>query len=215
MSDFIYEIVCAIGRPVMWMTSRPTILHADRMPRRGPMILASSHLSPFDVPVLMATTPRHLDFLSIVEMQRTFFVGTLFRHMNTTFLDRTRRDVSAMRSLANKLRDGRAVAMFPEGGIRSESRSVIHGAPFKPGVMKLAALSGAPIVPCVVLGTGAYRKVESWLPLASVKCGVNFGRSIGADDENVEGRLASAFVELAAELRARMAQKRKVRPMTP
>jgi 1-acyl-sn-glycerol-3-phosphate acyltransferase len=207
MSDLIYDVVCGICRPIVWMTSHPMVLHADRVPRRGPMILASSHLTPFDVPMLMAMTPRHLDFLSIVEMERKPFVGTLFRLMNVTFLDRERSDYSSMRTLTAKLQDGRAVAMFPEGGIRREAQSVIHGGSLKSGVIKLAAMTGAPIVPCVVLGAGNYRKVESWLPTASVRCGTIFGKSIRvpADSQNTS-ELTAAFVELAAELKAALAK---------
>jgi len=78
MSDFSYRVIHTIGYPIFWITSRPIVLHADRAARTGAYILASNHLSPYDVAGLMATTPRNLDFLSIVEMLKNPIVARFF-----------------------------------------------------------------------------------------------------------------------------------------
>src|SRR3954469_19872947 len=67
MSDLTYKIIHHLGYPAFWTSSSPVVLHRDRVPRRGAFILAANHLSPFDVPCLMATVPRNLDFMSVVE----------------------------------------------------------------------------------------------------------------------------------------------------
>jgi 1-acyl-sn-glycerol-3-phosphate acyltransferase len=212
MSDFTYSLVRGIGYPAFWVSSSPVVLHRDRVPRAGPAILASNHLSHYDVPCLMAASPRHIDFMSVVEFLRKPWVGTLFRAMNCFFLDRGRADPRAVRVAVDRLRAGRLIAMFPEGQIRAWDESVIHGRPFKPGVAKLAYLAGAPIVPCVVLGTGAYRRFAAWLPLRRTRYGVIFGQPLiartdlderAALDEFV-ARLAAAYVSLYRELRAAM-----------
>lgn len=212
MSDFSYSLVRGIGLHIYWLTSRRTILHLDRVPRRGPFILAASHLSPFDVFAMIGTTPRHIDFLSITELERTFFVGRFFRAMNCTFVDRGRSDFTASHQLVTKLRAGRVVAMFPEGNIRTEENSVIRGAPFKPGVVRLAQIAGVPIVPCVVLGTRPYMKARAWLPTRSVHFGVNYGDAVTiASDMDAESArtaamaaLRESFSSLAVELRTAM-----------
>ena len=165
MSDLSYRLICTIGYPVYWITARPTVLHADRAARPGGYLLAANHHSPYDVPALMATTPRNLDFLSIVEFRDKPLVGPFFRAMNCTFLDRRRRDPAAARQVLDRLRAGRAVALFPEGGIRKPDASVTAGGPFNPGVVRLAHLSGCPIVPVVILDTGIYSRVTTYLPL--------------------------------------------------
>ncbi|HEX8916652.1 MAG TPA: lysophospholipid acyltransferase family protein, partial [Humisphaera sp.] len=143
MSDLTYRLVRAIGYPAFWTSSSPVYLHRDRVPRAGAAILAATHLSPYDVPCLMAASPRNVDFMSVVEFLRKPLVGRLFRWMNCFFLDRGRADARAVREALARLRAGRMIGMFPEGRIRGWDESVVHGRPFKPGVARLAVLAGA------------------------------------------------------------------------
>lgn len=212
MSDLSYSLVRGFGLHIYWLTSRRVILHRDRVPVSGPFILAGSHLSPLDVFAMIGATPRHVDFLSITELERKFLVGRFYRAMNCTFVDRKRQDVGATHQLATKLRRGRAIAMFPEGALRSQADSVINGGPFKPGVIRLAHMSGAPIIPCVALGTGAYAKISAWLPTRSVRFGLNYGKPIVVDPQadpdtaraTATEQLRQAYLSLNQELRAAM-----------
>jgi 1-acyl-sn-glycerol-3-phosphate acyltransferase len=212
MSTLTYALIRGIGTPAFWVSSRPVILHRDRIPRRGPAILAPTHLSHYDVPCLMATVWRHIDFLSVVEFERTPLVGTLFRGMNCVFLDRGRVDPAAVRETLRRLAAGRLVAMFPEGRIRDWPDSAVHGKPFKPGVGRLAQMSGAPVVPCVVLGTDAYKRPDAWAPLRRVRFGINFGDPLtvrpdlppDAGQADLVDRLSRAYGELYRELRPRL-----------
>ena len=212
MSTLTYALIRGIGTPAFWVSSRPVLLHRDRLPRRGPAILAPTHLSNYDVPCLMASVWRHIDFMSVVEFARTPLVGTLFRGMNCVFLDRGRVDPATVRETLRRLEAGRLVAMFPEGRIRAWPESAVHGKPFKPGVARLAQLSGAPIVPCVVLGTDAYQRPAAWAPLRQVRFGINFGDPLTARTDLGEAaaqadlvdRLSRAYGELYRELRAKL-----------
>jgi 1-acyl-sn-glycerol-3-phosphate acyltransferase len=208
MIDLPYKIVYGLGWSICWITSRPLVLHADRATRDGAYILASSHLTPYDVPALMKNTPRDLDFISTVELLNTPIVGRIFTAMHCVFVDRSRPDATAALAVTNKLRAGRVVAMFPEGNIREEEKSVINGGNFKPGVIRLAQLGQAPIIPAVVLGTKAYYAFKAWLPFRSIRYGVIYGNPIvldpTADPEAAKAKataeLHHAFIDLAAEL---------------
>jgi 1-acyl-sn-glycerol-3-phosphate acyltransferase len=211
MGDAFYNMVWAVCAGPVWAGSRRVLLHRDRVPRRGAFILAPNHLSPYDVPCLMLSTPRHLDFLSIVEMQRKPWVGPFFRGMNCVFVDRDRRDNPAAHAMEGRLRRGRVIAMFPEGRIRREEDSVIHGGSFRPGVVRLAQLAEAPILPCVVRGSVGYAKPAGWVPLKLWKHGINYGELIevpkAGDDEAQQlalERLMRVYVELNAELESAM-----------
>jgi 1-acyl-sn-glycerol-3-phosphate acyltransferase len=205
MSDRTYQLIWGICYPAYWVSARPTILHAERAARLGGYLLAANHHSPYDVPGLMATTPRNLDFLSIVEFRDKPLVGPLFRAMNCTFLDRRRRDPAAVRQVHARLRAGRVVALFPEGGIRKPEASVTAGGPFNPGVVRLAHLSGCPIVPTVILNTGVYSRFTSYLPLRAARFGVIYGLPISAADPPAAlAELRSAYVALRDELAAAM-----------
>jgi 1-acyl-sn-glycerol-3-phosphate acyltransferase len=202
---WFYWLVVTVCRFPFWVSSRPVVLHAERAARRGPYLLASNHLSPYDVPALMRFTPRALDFVSTVEVFRNPFAAWLYSRMGTFPLDRSRRDVQTVRIIIDRLERGRVVAMFPEGRVRAESESVIHGAPFKARAGKIATMAKVPIVPAVVLGSKAYSRSSNWLPLRRVRYGVAYGEAIEATDEaEAERQLAEAFKSLYAELRAAM-----------
>jgi 1-acyl-sn-glycerol-3-phosphate acyltransferase len=190
-----------VGKHPFWLSSVPTILHRQRVPRRGAFILASNHLSPYDVPVLMRSTPRKLDFVSITEVFAKPWVGWFFGHMNAFPLDRSRADPRTVKVILDRLGRGRVVAMFPEGRIRAQADSVIHGKPFRPGVARIARLAGVPIVPVVVWGSGAYARASGWLPLRRTRYGIHYGEPIAPGDEaETERRLAAAYCALFNEL---------------
>src|SRR4051812_33405273 len=188
MSDVFYNVIRWVGRPVFWLSSSPTVLHADRVNQPGPMIIAPNHLSPYDVPCLMASTRRKLDFVSIVEIFRNPVLGWFLRSMNAFPLDRGRRDSAATRQILERLEQGRKVVMFPEGQIRTGETSLLSGASFKESVVRLARLANVPIVPCVILATGAFARPKAWLPLRRTRYAVNFCELIrverGDDDDS-------------------------------
>ncbi|RYD27109.1 MAG: hypothetical protein EOP87_21685 [Verrucomicrobiaceae bacterium] len=108
-----------------------------------------------------------------------------------------------------RLGRGEAVGIFPEGEVMMGSRSVLRGAAVKRGVCTLAARSGCPVVPVVVVGTDKLRKVGPWLPAKWGKLWVLVGEPIpvGAEARTKTGRAAFAadleakYVALYGELR--------------
>jgi 1-acyl-sn-glycerol-3-phosphate acyltransferase len=212
MSDLSYNIIWGIGVHAFWVSSKPVLLHRDRLTRPGGYILAPTHLSVFDVPCLMAIAPRNLDFVSITEVFRNPFVAALYGAANAFPLDRSKPDSPTVRTIFDRLERGRVVAMFPEGNLRTPETSLLAGGSFKPGVARIAQLADVPVIPCVILGTGAYHKVTSWLPLRRVRYGVNFGEPmwVRRDLEKQEAQkqfladLRQAYLALHDELRSAM-----------
>jgi 1-acyl-sn-glycerol-3-phosphate acyltransferase len=215
MSDLAYNIVWGIGAHAFWVSSKPVMLHRDRLRRPGAYILAPTHLSVFDVACLIAIAPRNLDWVSIVEVFRKPLVGLFYGSMNAFPLDRSRPDSPTVRIILDRLAGGRVVAMFPEGNLRTPETSVLAGGHFKPGVARIAQLADVPVIPCVIVGTDAYKKAMSWLPLRRVRYGVVFGEPmwVRKDLEKHEAtkvfvdELKQAYLALHAELKAAMGTK--------
>jgi 1-acyl-sn-glycerol-3-phosphate acyltransferase len=207
VGNLFYNTVWALGYPAFWTSSSPVVLHRERAKLPGGYILASNHTSPYDVACLIAITPRVMDFVSITEIMNRPLPGWFFRNMGTFAVDRSRRDPQAVRAILERLERGRVVAMFPEGRIPSREQSVLHGGPIKRGIGRIAQLANAPIVPCVILGTVAYQKFTSWLPLQRTIYGVTFGEPIeptksdqDPEGETLERRLRDAYQSLQTEL---------------
>jgi 1-acyl-sn-glycerol-3-phosphate acyltransferase len=213
VSDWFYNFVWGVGIHAFWVSSRPVVLHRDRLKRPGAYILAPTHLSVFDVSCLIALSPRKLDWVSIVEVFRKPLVGWFYGSMNAFPLDRSRPDSPTVRIILDRLARGRVVAMFPEGTLRTPETSVLSGGPFKPGVARIAQLADVPVIPCVIVGTDSYLRVKSWLPLKRVRYGVIFGEPllVRKDLEKHDAtklfldQLRQAYLDLHEELKAAMA----------
>ncbi len=201
-----YWTVVTLCRPPFFVSSRPVTLHLDRLPRDGAYILACSHLSPYDVPALMRSSRRPIDFVSTTEVFRNPFVAWLYGHMGTFPLDRSRRDSKTVRIILDRLERGRCVGIFPEGRIRRPSDSVIMGGRMRPTIARLAKLANVPIIPAVVWGAEKYKRAASWLPLMRTKYGVIYGEpmAVTGEEAHAEDELVERFQRLYRELRAEM-----------
>jgi len=187
MPDAFYRLVRFIGYPAFAMSASPTVLHVERIKQPGPYILAPNHLSPYDIPCLMASTTRLLDFVSITEIFQNRLAAWFLGNMNAFPLDRSRVDGATTRKILDRLKRGRTIVMFPEGKIRTAETSLLNGGGFKPSVTRLARLAGVPILPCVMLSTGVYSQAAAWLPIKRTQYAINFGRAIDVDRNGDDG----------------------------
>ena len=110
----------------------------------------------------------------------------------------SRGGAEALRTLARSLRDGRDVVVVPDGP-RGPRETV------KAGVVALARLSGAPIVP-IALGASAEWRLGSWdefrIPRPFARCVVRFGEPIRVAGDADRAALEAARKELEAQLGA-------------
>ena len=121
----------------------------SHVPRTGPFVLASNHLSFLDPPLLGAACPRRLRFMARSDLFRHPVLGWYLRQVNVMPLQRGEADIGAVRLALDYLRRGDAVALFPEG---TRQLSGTLGTA-KRGVGLLATLAKVPIVPVFVRGT--------------------------------------------------------------
>jgi 1-acyl-sn-glycerol-3-phosphate acyltransferase len=205
VSDWYYRLVRFVGRSAFIVSSRPVVLHAERADRKGAYIVASTHLSAYDVPVLIRHTSRLLDFVSIVEVFRVPLARWFFTNMNAMPLDRGRVDTVTTRQVLDRLGRGRVVAMFPEGRLQDEAGSVLNGGKIRTGIFGIARKANVPIIPCVVLGTRAYRRLAQWMPVRGTVYGMNYGEPIFPSErwddlEVAEEELREVYQQLHREL---------------
>jgi 1-acyl-sn-glycerol-3-phosphate acyltransferase len=177
--------------------------------RPGAFLLAANHISHFDPPILSSVVRRKIDWLAMAEFFPHPLLGRFLRAVDAFPADRDRADRATIREAIERLKRGCIVGIFPEGGIRDGARSVLEGAPLRPGASALAHLAGVPIVPCVIVGTDRFYAKKSWLPLRRTPLWIAFGEPIppcselekSAARESIGRDLATAFQKLYAELR--------------
>ncbi|QBR91275.1 lysophospholipid acyltransferase family protein [Nocardioides euryhalodurans] len=120
---------------------------AERVPAAGPVILAANHIGVLDGPLLAAFSPRAVHALTKHEMfeGRT---GRFLRRSGQIPVDRFHTDPRAIRTCLRVLRDEGVVGVFPEG---TRGDGELHR--FHHGAAYLALVTGAPVVPVVILGS--------------------------------------------------------------
>ena len=151
------------------------------VPRRGPVILAGNHLSFSDHFFGPFPVPRKVTYLGKSEyftgrglkglISRAFFTG-----VGVIPLDRAGGPASeqAIRTGLQVLAAGKVLGIYPEG-TRSPDGRLYRG---KTGVARLALESGAPVIPCAMIGTFELQPPGRLLPRLSIRPGVRFGKPL-------------------------------------
>lgn len=127
-----------------------SITGSERVPARGPVVIAVNHFSHLDPPVVGSAVNRFIRYLAVDELygkSRIFDATVTF--FGAIPLDRDGYPVRAMRAAIQYLHDGHVIGVFPEGR-RVDEWGV--DAP-KRGAAWLAWMSGAPLVPVAIHGT--------------------------------------------------------------
>jgi len=206
MSDAFYRAVRFVGTSAFWVSGSPIVIGREHIPASGPCIIAANHTSPYDVALLIRHVPRLIDFVSITEVFKNPLVAWFYGSLNAFPLERSRPDAPTVRTLLCRLERGRLVGMFPEGGFRRGSASVLHSGTIRPGIGRISRLSGAPVIPAVILNSRAYTRVGAWAPLGRTVYALAFDRPIPPQLEarEIEARLIEAMLRLYEELRPRL-----------
>jgi 1-acyl-sn-glycerol-3-phosphate acyltransferase len=211
MSDRFYKFIWLTWRFPFSMSGRPVLLGMESVPRTGACILAATHTSYYDVPLLAYHTPRMLDFVSVTEQFRKPILRWFYGSMNAFPLDRSRADPKTVRVVLDRLERGRAILIFPEGGIKTEDQSAVRTGKIRPGLGRIAKLARVPIIPVAIVNSGAYLKMGAWAPLKRVRYGIAYGEPIppGDDPAELERRFIEGLRRAHDELTAALAAKKR------
>ena len=190
-------------------SSRIRVIGRENVERAGGFLLASNHISHFDPFVISSVVPRKIDWMAMAEFFPMPVVGLFLRAVDAFPAERDRADRRTIRTAIERLKDGRIVGVFPEGGIRDGANSLLQGAPLRAGASTLAHIAQVPVLPCVILGTDRLYAKRSWLPIRSAPVWIGFGKTISnfPDLEKSEARkrieteLTAAFQNIYANLR--------------
>lgn len=165
----------------MRLIFRPWAQGVDNVPREGPVILASNHLSFSDHFFAPLALPRKVVFLAKAEyftgrgikglVSRAFFSG-----LGQIPMDRAGGAASerALRTGLRVLAAGRVLGIYPEG-TRTPDGRLYRG---KTGVARLALEGRAPVVPTAMIGGFEFQPPGKVAPRLHVRPGVRFGKPL-------------------------------------
>ena len=178
---------------------------------KGGMLIAVSHVSHLDPIVVSAVLRRRISWVSRIEFHQQWFMRNLLYYGGAFQVNRQGPALPTIREGLKRLKRGEAVGIFPEGELMAGRNSVLRGAGIKHGVCLLAARSGRPVLPVIVLGTDQLKRVGPWMPARRGQLWIHVGNPIHAqsDGHSRQGRAAFAellvaeYVRLYAEMRVK------------
>jgi 1-acyl-sn-glycerol-3-phosphate acyltransferase len=147
-----YRLVALLFRQPLRRGLQWRVEGVDRIPARGPVLLASNHLSYFDpiaVANLVDLAGRRARFLAKAELFENRVLAAALRRMGQIPVARGRGDTAALDAAAAALRSGECVVVFPEGTISSDLNPMAG----KTGLARLARAAGLDVVPVGLWGT--------------------------------------------------------------
>jgi len=134
----------------------------ERIPRKGAMIITANHRSYLDPVVLALLVRRRMNFMAKEELFRHPGFGFLIRNLGAFPVKRERLNKLAFKKALQILKEGRILALFPEG---TRSRSGKLGR-LKEGPIRIAHHCRVPVVPVVIQGTEKVlppgKKIPGW-----------------------------------------------------
>ncbi|MET0296724.1 MAG: lysophospholipid acyltransferase family protein [Microbacterium sp.] len=170
----------ALGRgiitPLARLIYRPRIEGKANVPRTGPVIFASNHLSFIDSIAIPVAAPRPVHFLA----KSSYFEGWASRQFFTSIgaipVERGagQAALDALDQQRRLLDEGSTVALYPEG-TRSLDGRLYKG---RTGVAFLALETGAPVVPVGLIGTDKVMPVGAKMPSLTERITVKFGEPL-------------------------------------
>ena len=185
---------------------RLEIENESTLPEFGPAILISNHTCGIDHLLLQAASRRVLGFIIAQEFYDNKIYHPFCVAIGCIPVKRDGRDQASIRHALRSLKEGRVVAIFPEGKINPSSGREFHDA--KPGAAFIPLRAGVPVIPAYIRGTPPSNEIVDALITPS-RARVVFGDPIdlsdlvgGGDREAERAHIAEATERIMGAIRA-------------
>jgi 1-acyl-sn-glycerol-3-phosphate acyltransferase len=144
----LYQAVRWLALIVFHITSRVRLHGLNNVPKSGPFIVASNHLSWTDIPLI----PMHFRRKVVYMAKEEYFhskLTWLVRFLGAFPVKRGEGDRQALRTAEDQLKKGNILVIFPEGTrSRTHTMAKAHA-----GMGMIALRTGVPIVPVAIWGS--------------------------------------------------------------
>ncbi len=156
LPNFCYDFVKITGAipTLIWFRTKVFRPFKTKTPRGG-VLISANHKSLID-PIIVHTafSSRRLHSLATKDLYNTKTKAKFFNLMNCIMVDKENFSLSSFHDVVNRLSDGKAVVIFPEGKLNREDGNALLA--FKSGAVLMAHKAKAPILPVYIV------KREKW-----------------------------------------------------
>ena len=201
-----YRFFWLLAHVVMTCLYGLRILHADRIPSRGPCLIVANHQSFLDpILVSLACSRREFAYLARNTLWGKYRLWhRMLALLNCIPLDTEKSDMKAIRAGLEVLKRGGVLVVFPEGARSFDGRLQ----EFKPGAGVLVKRAGCPVLPVAVEGAfDAFPRTSKLPRILGCRVAVSVGKPLEPDELLKDGlkpamqHLAENIEELRLEAR--------------
>jgi 1-acyl-sn-glycerol-3-phosphate acyltransferase len=164
MKIIVHRLIAFTLRVIFRANGPLNVVGRENIPPERGVIVASNHISYIDPPLIGAVLPRKATFIARKGLFDIPLLGWFLKFYAFP-IDREKAHPSTIKEAVRRLKNGELIVIFPEGR-RSETGKLLEG---KRGIGMIAQLSGAAVVPTLVIGTNrALPFGARWLKRAEI-----------------------------------------------
>ena len=212
----VYRVTWLSARAYYRLWHRWRVFNAGRVPRTGPVIIAANHASYLDPALIGSGVPRPINYLARESLFRSPVFDLYLRALNVVPVDRDGGGAAGLKGILDRLLNGGAVILFPEGTRTSDGQLQ----PARAGIGLTVIKSNAPVVPVRVFGTFAAWSRHQALPHPR-RVMVKYGEPMDFRELREEAKICSKprlkviYQEVADQLMAAIAKLEPVEDAPP
>ena len=178
------------------------VYNPERVPLKGPVILASNHASFIDPPLVGAGLKRGINYLARESLFRFPVLGWVLHRWQAVPVDREGGGAKGLKAILERLLAGGAIILFPEGTRTRDGKLQ----PARSGIGLTVIKSSAPVVPVRVFGTFEAYNRHMRFPRPCHRVIVKYGRPMHFEKLRAEAatcskpRLKEIYQQVADEI---------------
>jgi len=193
---WIYRVSNPSVRMMLFLLSRWEVKGKENVPREGPLIVVSNHMTNIDPPLLSVSLGRYGVFMAKEGLFRSRLSNYFIRGLGAFPVSRDRMRRETLLAAEEVLKNNYALCIFPEG-MRSRTGQMRQA--FS-GSALIALRTGVPVLPAAITGTETVKGMN-WLRRPRLT--VTFGRPFHlppSGGNNHRDKSAEYVMERIAEL---------------
>jgi len=171
--------------PFHYVHNHLKVTGRENVPKKGPFLVVSNHISYYDPPIVVISVDRPMGFIAKKELFTKAWLRNLINFFGAIQIDREKPSLSTMRAIKKVFQAGWSIGIFIEG-----TRNKTPGTLGEPhlGPAYLAWTNRVPILPAGLLDTADTKKGAQ----------VHFGKMIqpSADLEKTTWEIMASIAEL-------------------
>jgi len=205
--NLVYFTGWSFFRLVCQFYFRWRVYNPERVPLKGPVILAANHASYIDPFLVGAGVRRSINYLAREDLFEFPVAGWILRHWQAVPVDRDGGGATGLRMILDRLLQDGGIVLFPEG-TRTRDGQLQR---VRSGIGLIVVKSTAPVVPVRVFGTfaayGRHLRLPRPRPIA-----VKYGAPLLFEKARAEAKICSKprlkeiYQQVAEEIMAAVAR---------